>query len=58
MLPDSPAAESGLNSGDMILKINANAIYDWSEIKKFVNEKEVKLSLLQLIGMEKVNNYL
>ena len=39
VLPDSPAAEGGLNSGDMILKINANPIYDWSEIKKFVNEK-------------------
>ena len=39
VLPDSPAAESGLNSGDMIKKINTNAIYDWSEIKKFVNEK-------------------
>ena len=39
VLPDSPAAEGGLNSGDMILKINANPIYDWSEIKKFINEK-------------------
>ena len=39
VLPDSPAAEGGLNSGDMILKINANTIYDWSEIKKFINEK-------------------
>ncbi len=39
VLPDSPAAEGGLNSGDMILKINTNPIYDWSEIKKFINEK-------------------
>ena len=39
VLPDSPAAEGGLNSGDMILKINANPIYDWSEIKNFINEK-------------------
>ena len=39
VLPDSPAAEGGLNSGDMILKINAYPIYDWSEIKKFINEK-------------------
>ena len=39
VLPDSPAAEGGLNSGDMILKINSNPIYDWSEIKKFINEK-------------------
>ena len=39
VLPDSPAAEGGLNSGDVILKINANPIYDWSEIKKFINEK-------------------
>jgi len=39
VLPDSPAKEGGLISGDMILKINANPIYDWSEIKKFINEK-------------------
>ena len=48
VLPDSPAAEGGLNSGDMILKINANPIYDWSEIKKFINEKGGEIISLEI----------
>ena len=48
VLPDSPAAEGGLNSGDMILKINANPIYDWSEIKKFINEKGGEIISLKI----------
>ena len=48
VLPDSPAAEGGLNSGDMILKINANPIYDWSEIKKFINEKKGEIISLTI----------
>ena len=48
VLPNSPAAEGGLNSGDMILKINANPIYDWSEIKKFINEKGGEIISLEI----------
>ena len=48
VLPNSPAAEGGLKSGDTISKINTNLIYDWSEIKKFVNEKGGETILLTI----------